>query len=111
MTTLDTSNWSNSFLFFVNGRKIVVDDSKAVDTTLLTFLRSRGMGLTGSKLGCGEGGCGACTVMVSRYNPVTKLVEYALIESLLSALASRWFNRTLPSPLLARSFNIIPLFY
>ena len=33
--------------------------------TLLTYLR-RKLGLRGTKLGCGEGGCGACTVMVSK---------------------------------------------
>ena len=32
--------------------------------TLLSYLRRR-LGLCGTKLGCGEGGCGACTVMVS----------------------------------------------
>ena len=32
--------------------------------TLLTYLRLR-LRLCGTKLGCGEGGCGACTVMLS----------------------------------------------
>lgn len=45
----------------INGQQVVVDDPEP-EMTLLQFLRSRG--LTGTKLGCAEGGCGACTVMV-----------------------------------------------
>ena len=45
----------------VNGKKLKVDVDSA--TTLLSVLRDH-LGLTGSKYGCGEGECGACTVLI-----------------------------------------------
>ncbi|KAJ2844061.1 hypothetical protein IWW36_005325, partial [Coemansia brasiliensis] len=60
--------FSSSILFYLNGSRRVIDDVD-LDMTLLQYLRSTGM--TSVKLGCGEGGCGACTVMVSSYDSVT----------------------------------------
>jgi aerobic-type carbon monoxide dehydrogenase small subunit (CoxS/CutS family) len=45
----------------VNGKKLQVDIDS--ETTLLSALRNN-LGLTGSKYGCGQGQCGACTVLV-----------------------------------------------
>jgi len=48
------------FTLIVNGaRREVEDDGR---TPLLWILRDR-LGLTGTKYGCGEGVCGACTVL------------------------------------------------
>ncbi len=48
-------------VFQVNGKKWSVDVSP--DTPLLWVLREK-LGLTGTKFGCGEGLCGACTVHI-----------------------------------------------
>lgn len=52
--------WDHTLRFGINGAVVEVSSIDST-TTLLDYLR--GIGLTGTKLGCGEGGCGACTVV------------------------------------------------
>ena len=57
----------------VNGRPYTVDADP--QTSLLTVLRDY-LDLTGSKYGCGEGQCGACTVLIDgqdRRSCITKV--------------------------------------
>ncbi|CAM9133456.1 unnamed protein product, partial [Ascophyllum nodosum] len=72
-------------VFFVNGAKHVIRDVQP-QTTLLQFLRRAG--LTGTKLGCGEGGCGACTVMVSAFDYVRREIRHTSVNACLAPLCS-----------------------
>jgi xanthine dehydrogenase/oxidase len=52
--------------FYLNGTRIQLLDPNP-HWTLLDFIRSQ-HGLKGTKLGCGEGGCGACTVVIQTFD-------------------------------------------
>ncbi|XP_029448890.1 xanthine dehydrogenase/oxidase isoform X2 [Rhinatrema bivittatum] len=76
----------DELVFFVNGRK-VVEKNADPEMTLLTYLR-RKLGLSGTKLGCGEGGCGACTVMISRFDDVKKKILHYSVNACLAPVCS-----------------------
>lgn len=68
---------------------IILKDSPSTES-LIAFLRRHG--LTGTKLGCSEGGCGSCTVLVSYYCHHEKKVKRYSCNACL-APASSMHNR------------------
>ncbi|KAM9069776.1 xanthine dehydrogenase/oxidase [Sarcophilus harrisii] len=76
----------SELVFFVNGKK-VVEKNADPETTLLAYLR-RKLGLSGTKLGCGEGGCGACTVMLSKYDRLKNKIVHFSVNACLAPICS-----------------------
>jgi xanthine dehydrogenase/oxidase len=77
----------DKILVYINGSRRSLSASEVLDVTLLHHLRVKER-LTGAKLGCGEGGCGACTVLVSRYVPGTRKLAHTAVNACLMPLAA-----------------------
>ncbi|RVW19332.1 Benzaldehyde dehydrogenase (NAD(+)) [Vitis vinifera] len=80
------STVNNCLVFAVNGKRFEVSTIHP-STTVLEFLRSH-TPFKGPKLSCGEGGCGACVVLLSKYNPVHDQVDDCTVSSCLTLLCS-----------------------
>jgi xanthine dehydrogenase/oxidase len=78
---------SRDLMFYLNGEKTVVQGADPT-TLLIDYLRSRDVGCTGTKLSCGEGGCGACTVMLSHYDAAQEEIVNLAVNSCLRPLCS-----------------------
>ncbi|MBD0419072.1 FAD binding domain-containing protein [Streptomyces sp. TRM S81-3] len=68
----------------VNGKETPISPA-APHTTVLDFLRERG--LTGTKEGCAEGECGACSVLVARAG-VNKPTDWVAVNACLVPVAA-----------------------
>ncbi|KAM7096812.1 LOW QUALITY PROTEIN: aldehyde oxidase 2-like [Ciconia maguari] len=77
---------SDELVFFVNGRKVI--ERQADPQELLLYYLRKNLCLSGTKYGCGVGGCGVCTVMISTCNPVAKQIQHRPANSCLLPISS-----------------------
>lgn len=64
---ISTVDFKNYIEFLLNGNKIVLKQGEFNPTqSLVDWLRSDKINLKGTKLSCGEGGCGSCTVILTQ---------------------------------------------
>ncbi len=79
------NSYSNELVFWLNGEKVIILNP---DPTVMLVDYLHEVGLTGTKIGCGQGGCGACTVMLSHRDPSTGDPVYCSVNACLRPLCA-----------------------
>src|SRR5271155_5178363 len=77
--SLSSQAASETLRFVLNGRVESIDGPPGTQT-VLEYLRDV-VGLTGTKEGCAEGDCGACTVVLGELSADRRHVEYRAMNS------------------------------
>ncbi|OHT14122.1 aldehyde oxidase and xanthine dehydrogenase [Tritrichomonas foetus] len=77
----------NSIEFILNGKKVVIPEGEYDPTKSFgTWLRTDKVNLKGTKIVCEDGGCGACTVVLTQYDPITNKYVHRPVNSCLMPL-------------------------
>mmetsp|Transcript_3741 Transcript_3741/g.9789 ORF Transcript_3741/g.9789 Transcript_3741/m.9789 type:complete len:1260 (+) Transcript_3741:181-3960(+) len=90
MRTFEKKGYRTTPILYVNGTKVSHHIAGKVrsNQSLLSFIRDD-LGLKGSKLGCAEGGCGACSVMISKFDTTSGNLKHIAVNAcLMPALAA-----------------------
>jgi xanthine dehydrogenase/oxidase len=82
-----SDTYASDLRFYVNGQPVIISDPDPT-VLLVDWLRSPDVGLTGTKKGCDQGGCGACTIMLSRWNDESKTAERMSINACLRPICA-----------------------
>lgn len=79
--------YARNLVFYVNDRRVEIPHPDP-GVLLVDYLRSPEVGLTGTKKSCGQGGCGACTVMLSSFDAENDEVVTRSINSCLRPICA-----------------------
>ncbi|KDO18584.1 hypothetical protein SPRG_16004, partial [Saprolegnia parasitica CBS 223.65] len=81
------TTWTRELTFALNGTKVVLQEGSIGQLRLVDYIRNVAR-LTGTKVACGEGGCGACTVVLRHQSVTSSQLVTRAVNACLIPLAA-----------------------